>query len=89
MIKVESLRKTYPGAEQAALDGLSLDVPAGVIYGLLGPNGAGKTTLMSILTGLRSKDAGSVRIAGLDLDDYHDRLLAQVACEIVEVLGPW
>jgi hypothetical protein len=28
-------------------------------------------------------------IAGLDLDEYQDRLLAQVACEIVEVLGPW
>jgi ABC-2 type transport system ATP-binding protein len=71
VIKVENLRKRYPGAEQPALDGLSLNVPAGLIYGLLGPNGAGKTTLMSMLTGLIAKDAGSVHIAGLDLD--HER----------------
>ena len=40
---------TYSYGERQALDGLSLTVPAGSIFGLLGPNGSGKSTLLSIL----------------------------------------
>ncbi len=47
-----------------AVDGLELDVPAGLCYGLLGPNGAGKSTTMRILTGQAVADAGSIEVLG-------------------------
>ena len=49
-----------------ALDGVSLDVPAGQLLGLLGPNGAGKTTLLQLLAGLRRPTSGTVEIFGGD-----------------------
>ncbi|KQW29758.1 ABC transporter ATP-binding protein [Rhizobium sp. Root274] len=52
------------GASVQALDGLSLAVPKGAVYGLLGPNGAGKSTLLRILAGLLTPDRGEVRIFG-------------------------
>jgi ABC-2 type transport system ATP-binding protein len=48
MIRIENFVKTYGSVR--ALDGLSLDVEPGVVYGFLGPNGAGKTTCMRILS---------------------------------------
>ncbi len=50
-----------------ALDGLTLDVPAGSIFGLLGPNGAGKTTTIRILTGLARQTGGSATVAGIEV----------------------
>ena len=50
-----------------ALDGLTVEVPAGTVFALLGPNGAGKSTTVKILTTLSRPDAGSARVAGLDV----------------------
>jgi ABC-2 type transport system ATP-binding protein len=47
--------------------GVSFHVDPGEVFGLLGPNGAGKTTTVEILEGLRSPDAGNVRVLGLDV----------------------
>ena len=47
-----------------AVDGLELEVPAGLCYGLLGPNGAGKSTTMRILTGQAVADGGSIEVLG-------------------------
>jgi ABC-2 type transport system ATP-binding protein len=69
IIAVEGAVKTFRGGHRA-LDGLSLRVPPGVVYGLLGPNGAGKTTLIRVLATLLPLDAGTARIAGLDVS--HD-----------------
>jgi ABC-2 type transport system ATP-binding protein len=66
-ISVQELRKSYPGSIVPALDGLSLSVETGAIFGLLGPNGAGKTTALKILSGLISPDAGSICVFGLDI----------------------
>jgi ABC-2 type transport system ATP-binding protein len=67
-IEVARLTKHY-GAVRA-LDGLSLRIEAGEVFGLLGPNGAGKTTTVEILEGYRRADAGEVRV--LDLDPWRD-----------------
>jgi ABC-2 type transport system ATP-binding protein len=61
-IEITGLTKRYDS--HLALNGVSLAVPAGSVYALLGPNGAGKTTLLHILMGLRTSDAGIVKILG-------------------------
>jgi ABC-2 type transport system ATP-binding protein len=61
-LATQGLAKRY--GPRAALDGLDLRVPTGVVYGFLGPNGAGKTTTMRILTGLIHPDAGRVELLG-------------------------
>ncbi|MBX7206894.1 MAG: ABC transporter ATP-binding protein [Verrucomicrobiaceae bacterium] len=65
MISIQRLTKRF-GA-QTAVDGLCLDVPAGMIVGLLGPNGAGKTTTLKMLTGMLLPDAGSATICGVNV----------------------
>ena len=66
MLEVSDLVKRYGGV--LALDGCSLQVPAGHLVGLLGPNGAGKTTVMRTLFGLVLPDAGTVRWRGRPVD---------------------
>ena len=63
-ISTRDLRKQY--RHIPALDGVSLQVPEGMIYGLLGPNGAGKSTLIKMLVGASRPTSGEVRILGLD-----------------------
>ncbi|SFV61344.1 ABC transporter, ATP-binding protein [hydrothermal vent metagenome] len=65
LIKVSNVTKRY--GDILALDGLSLEIKKGKIFGLLGVNGAGKSTLLSVLNGLTDIDEGSVEIFGLDL----------------------
>ena len=63
-IEVSSLKKSY--GPVAAVDGISFAVEKGEVFSLLGPNGAGKTTTIEILEGLRERDAGDVKVLGLD-----------------------
>ena len=62
-ITTAGLTKHYPGVK--ALTDLTLEVPAGSIYGFLGPNGAGKTTTLKILGGLIGPTSGTASIAGI------------------------
>ncbi len=66
-ISIRDLEKTYQGGKRA-LDGISLDVPRGQIFGLLGPNGAGKSTTINILAGMVMKTGGTASIWGFDID---------------------
>ena len=63
-IAVSGLRKSYDGVE--AVRGIDFQVLPGEVFGLLGPNGAGKTTTVEILEGYRPRDAGDVRVLGVD-----------------------
>src|ERR1700742_1346016 len=70
-VEIRSLVKVYGGEKgrtKRALDGISLSVRRGELFGLLGPNGAGKSTLINIMAGLVNKTSGSVRIWDIDLD---------------------
>ena len=64
-IVTEGLVKTF--GDVRALDGVDLEVRHGTVFGLLGPNGAGKTTAVRVLTTLLRPDAGTARVAGLDV----------------------
>jgi ABC-2 type transport system ATP-binding protein len=69
-IEIRDVVKVYRGRSATpvrALDGLSLTVPRGRIFGLLGRNGAGKTTLLRVLTTLTPPTSGSVRVMGHDV----------------------
>jgi ABC-2 type transport system ATP-binding protein len=72
-IEAIGLEKTYP-PETKALDGISLNVPAGTIFGLLGPNGAGKSTTVKVLTTLTHADAGEARVGGFSVFDEPQRV---------------
>ncbi len=62
VLVVKGVTRTF--GEKRALDDVSLEVPAGSIFGFVGPNGAGKTTLIRSIVGVAKPDAGDIRIAG-------------------------
>ena len=57
---------THDFSSVRALDGLSIEIPQGIIFGFLGPNGAGKTTTINILLGLLEPTSGIVEVMGLN-----------------------
>ncbi|MGO8949925.1 MAG: ABC transporter ATP-binding protein [Ktedonobacterales bacterium] len=63
-VVADNLSKTY--GETKAVDGISLSVGHGEIFGLLGPNGAGKSTTIEMIEGLRVPDSGHVQVLGLN-----------------------
>jgi len=72
-ILAEDLVKTYRGGVRA-LDGVSLAVGSGTIFGLLGPNGAGKSTTVRILATLSRADSGRAEVVGIDVARQPDRV---------------
>ena len=64
VISIRGITKRFRGCD--ALDGVSFEVPSGVVFALLGENGAGKTTLIKILTGFLAADAGRAEVLGMD-----------------------
>jgi len=79
-IDVSGVRFHYPGQEQAALAGVSLQLAPGRTLGLVGPTGAGKSTLLRLLLRQYAPDAGELRWNGILLQDYTlDALRAAIA----------
>ena len=64
-LSIRGLAKRF--GDKIAVDGISLDVPAGSFYGIVGPNGAGKTTTLSMATGLLRPDFGTAAVHGVDV----------------------
>ncbi len=79
VIRTQGLTKKY--GPIVAVDGLSMDVPRGRIFGLLGPNGSGKTTTLSILLGLTGQSSGAFTL--FDGTDSHSDALHRIGA-IVE-----
>ncbi|NIS80845.1 MAG: ATP-binding cassette domain-containing protein [Anaerolineales bacterium] len=76
LIEARDIRKSF--GDTTAVDGLSLTVHGGEIYALVGPDGAGKTTTMRLLCGAYSIEAGTVTLAGIDLQRETERARAQI-----------
>ena len=72
-IEATDLRKRYP-PEVQALDGISLSVEAGTIFGVLGPNGAGKSTMTRVLCSLTTPDSGAASVWGIDVIKHPDQV---------------
>jgi ABC-2 type transport system ATP-binding protein len=73
VIETRTLTKRFGAV--TAVDGLSLSVPRGLIFGLLGPNGAGKTTTIQLLLGLTTPTRGEIRVFGLDVGRHRREIL--------------
>ena len=72
----QDLHKAY--GDVKAVDGISLQVARGEVFGLLGPNGAGKTTTISMLTGLLEPTGGKITVDGLDLKTHTNAVKAKL-----------
>jgi branched-chain amino acid transport system permease protein len=68
VVKLEQLYKRFGGLQ--ALDGINLEIEAGVIHGLIGPNGSGKTTLLNLISGFYPLDHGRVTIGARDVSSW-------------------
>ena len=74
VIEISGLLKHYYGAEDYALNKLTLNIFKGEVFGILGPNGAGKTTLFSILSGILPYSSGSVKFEHQELQPNLEEL---------------
>jgi len=76
-VRFEDVSFTYPGAEQPALEHISLHLTPGSSLALVGENGSGKTTLIKLLTRLYAPSAGRILLDGQDLAEWDERALRE------------
>lgn len=81
-IKVTNLRKGYNG--KAVVDGLSLSVKTGMVFGLLGANGAGKSTTIECILGTKEADSGEVSVLGYNAKKDRRKLFQKVGVQFQE-----
>jgi ABC-2 type transport system ATP-binding protein len=74
IIQIEHLSRSFGAVK--AVDDLSLEVPAGIVFGFLGPNGAGKTTTIHLLLGLLEPTQGQAGVLGFDTRTQSDAIHA-------------
>lgn len=86
VVEVRGLKKAY--GSKRAVDGVDLTIRRGEIFAILGPNGAGKTTTVEMIAGLRSPDAGSVRVLGADPERDRHRLQESLGVQLQEARLP-
>ena len=71
-IRTENLKRNFGGLK--AVDGLSLEVAPGTVFGFIGPNGSGKTTTIRLLLGLLDPDGGKAEVLGFDTQKQADQI---------------
>ena len=76
ILQAEGLKKSFD--ERVAVNGVSFSIAEGESYGLLGPNGAGKTTTISMVCGLMKKDAGTITVGGVEMDEKSTKAKASI-----------
>ena len=77
MLSLQEVCKSF--GEKTAVDGITLEVPAGEVFGLLGPNGAGKSTTLRMVSGLVFPDSGGITVDSLDISEDPEAVRARVA----------
>jgi ABC-2 type transport system ATP-binding protein len=86
VIEIDDLHMSYGPVK--AVDGITLNVHRGEVFGVLGPNGAGKTTTVETAAGLRRPDAGTVRVLGLDPAKDPDAVRHRVGIQLQQAVLP-
>ncbi len=81
VVELSHINKTFPGVK--ALDDVSFDLRSGEVMALLGENGAGKSTLMKILSGVYTRDSGSVKIFGEEVGDLTPKKAQELGVAII------
>ncbi len=81
IVEMEHITKIFPGVK--ALDNVSFSLKAGEVMALLGENGAGKSTLMKILSGVYSRNDGSIKIFGQDIDEMNPKRAQELGVAII------
>ena len=84
IIRTEHLSRFFGTVK--AVDDLSLEVPAGIVFGFLGPNGAGKTTTIHLLLGLLEPTQGQASVLGFDTRTQADEIRARIGA-LLEFAG--
>lgn len=79
--ELHGITKIFPGV--TALDQVDFNLKSGEVLALLGENGAGKSTLMKILSGVYTKDAGSMRILGQEVQDMNPKRAQEIGVSII------
>lgn len=81
IVSMENISKSFPGVK--ALDNVRFELRSGEVMALLGENGAGKSTLMKILSGVYTRDGGSVKIFGQEYAELNPKLAQEVGVAII------
>jgi len=81
IVSMENISKSFPGVK--ALDNVKFELRSGEVLALLGENGAGKSTLMKILSGVYTRDGGSMKIFGKEYGDLTPKQAQQVGVAII------
>jgi len=81
IVSMKGITKTFPGVK--ALDDVDFELRSGEVMALLGENGAGKSTLMKILSGVYTKDSGTMTILGKEYDNLNPKLAQEVGVAII------
>ena len=81
IVKMEHICKSFPGVK--ALDDVHFELHSGEVMALLGENGAGKSTLMKILSGVYTKDSGTLEIFGQEYENLTPKIAQDIGVAII------
>src|SRR5450756_2765840 len=81
LVSMEGIEKTFPGVH--ALSQCRFELRAGEVHALVGENGAGKSTLMKVLSGIYKRDAGTIKVKGVEVDVPSPRAAQDLGIAII------
>lgn len=86
IIEVKNIKKTY--GSFTAVDGISLSIKKGEIFGIAGPNGAGKSTTVEAMMGLRKPDSGSISVLGMNPQKQRSEVAQRIGIQLQQASLP-